>query len=271
MTFHAIIPAAGLGRRLGARSEGLPKSLLEVAGRPILERAVAALAARGIARLTMVVGFEPERIRTALAPFETMLAIDYAHNPDFATTEHGYSLYCARTSWETTRLPVLMTDADNVFEPALLDRLLAAPAADCVLVDPGLDTTRHDEELVLGSAGRVSGFVRGRAASFAQCVGGFVGMNRFGPRYMASLFGFMETLFRDEGRGFKYERVFDRLLRDTGIGPAYLDTAGLGWVNVNHARDLARAEALLRAGDPVQASARDAASSGASARGSSTA
>lgn len=248
MNLHAIIPAAGLGRRLGARGRGTPKSLLEVAGRPILERAVSALSSRGVTRLTVVVGFEPERIRAFLAGFESRLDIRYACNRDFATTEHGFSLYCARQSWSTSRLPVVMMDADNVFDPSLLDRLLSAGEPDCVLVDPDLSTAHQDEELVLGRAGRVTGFVRGRAADFDDCVGGFVGMNRFSPGYMDRLFHYMETLFRDEGRSFKYERVFHRLLQDTGVGPAYRDTAGLAWVNVNRPRDLERAEAMVSQG-----------------------
>ena len=55
----------------------------------------------------------------------------------------------------------------------------------------------------------------------------------------------MESLFAREGRGFKYERVFHRLAIDQGLAPAYLDTGGLAWVNVNHPVDLERAEREL--------------------------
>jgi choline kinase len=236
--------------------------LLPVAGRPILLRAVDALEAAGISRLTVVVGYQAWRIRDALGERVGTVAIDYAHNDDFASTEHGFSLYCARHAWARSRLPVLFMDADNVFVPALLARLLAAPQPDCVLVDPGLDSSGQDEELVLGNAGRVSGFVRGRARDFPHCVGAFVGMNRFGAAYMDRLFAFMQELFEREGRGFKYERVFHRMLAEQGAAPAYLDSGDLGWVNVNHPRDVARAESLLAGTTP---------SSGASASMSSTA
>jgi choline kinase len=242
---HAIIPAAGLASRLGRHAGGAPKALLPVAGRPILCHALDALIAGGVSRLTLVLGFQSQRLRDTLGERIGTLAIDYAYNADYASTEHGFSLYCARSAWERSGLPVLFMDADNVFEPALLARLLAAPQPDRVLVDPGMDSTVHDEELVLGQAGRVTGFVRGRARDFADCVGGFVGMNRFSPAYMRRLFAFMETLFAREGRGFKYERVFHRMLIEQDIAPAYLDTGTLGWVNVNHPHDVARAEALL--------------------------
>jgi len=245
MNLHAIIPAAGMGQRLGAGALGEPKSLLPVAGTPILQRAISLLAARGITRLTIVLGYRGERIRRCLAPSVRGMDVDYVWNTDFASSEHGYSVYLARRSWERDRLAVLLVDADNIYEPALLDRLLASKAADCVMVDARLDSRGRDEELVLGHEGRVTGFVRGRGVDFAECVGSFVGMNRFSAGYMQHLFTFMEQLFAVHGRGFKYERVFHRLLTQSAPVPDYLDSAGIGWVNVNHPEDVARAEALL--------------------------
>lgn len=245
MNVHAIIPAAGVGQRLGAGALGEPKSLLPVAGTPILARAISLLAARGITRLTVVLGYRGERIRQCLARSVQGMDVDYVWNTDFASSEHGYSLYRARRSWERDRLSVLFMDADNVYEPALLDRLLASKIADCVMVDAGLDSHEREEELVLGHEGRVTGFVRGHGADFAECVGGFVGMNRFTAEYMQHLFTFMEQLFAAHGRGFKYERVFHRLLTQPAPVPGYLDSAGIGWVNVNHPQDVARAEALV--------------------------
>ncbi len=249
MSLHAIVPAAGMGRRLGGHALGEPKSLLQVAGRSILARAVAALADHGVSRLTVVLGYRAERVREALGTRCGSLRIDYACNADYASTEHGYSLYRARESWLHGCAPVLFMDADNVFEPALLARLLASTQPDCVLVDPDLDSAERDEELVLGRDGRVTGFVRGRAADFADCAGGFVGMNRFSPGYMRALFDYMGELFAREGRGFKYERVFHRMIHERGLAPAYLDTGGLGWVNVNHPRDVERATRVLRAAE----------------------
>lgn len=50
--------------------------------------------------------------------------------------------------------------------------------------------------------------------------------------------------------------MFHRMIEAQGEAPAYLDTGGLGWVNVNHPQDLSRAEALLArcAGTAVRAS-----------------
>ncbi len=224
-----------------------PKSLRKVAGRPILFHALEALEARGMHRLTLIVGYERQRLMEAVGPARGGLRIEYVVNEDYDTTEHGWSLYMARDAWRQGHAPVLFMDADNVFDPDLLDRLLAAPEGNVVLVDPTFDTSRQEDELVLGSDGHVTGFVRGHAHAFNDCVGAFVGINRFTPEFMQTLFDFMDDFFAVHGRRYKYERVFHRLLDGTGAMMRYLDTAGLDWVNVNHHAELNRAERILEA------------------------
>ena len=244
---HVIIPAAGMGRRMGPEQHG-PKSLIEIAGRTILEHTLAALEARGVTRLSLIVGYQRERFMQLLGPAYGRLGIEYIISEEYATTEHGWSLYQAKHSWQRGgRQTVLFMDADNVFAPALLDRLLQAPDDDLVMVDPYLAAATQDEELVLGSGGRVTGFVRGRTADYPDFAGGFVGMNRFSPRYMDRLFRHMDELFAERGRMFKYERVFDDLLQRHGIAPGYLEIGGHRWVNVNQQDNLRLATAILEA------------------------
>jgi choline kinase len=247
---HAIIPAAGMGRRLGTSAQGGPKSLMKINDRPLLLHTARLLAARKVQRLTVIVGYRAERFAQVLGTAVDGMSVDYVLNRQYDTTEHGYSMYCAREAWREHEMPVLFMDADNAFAAALLDRLLDAPYDDCVLVDPALSSAAHDEELVLGAKGLITGFVRGRSAAFEDCVGGFVGMNRFSTHYMRELFNFMDTLFSGQfaadNHGLKYERVFDRLARERGIAPHYLQTATLDWVNVNRPQDLPRAAAVLR-------------------------
>ena len=225
----------------------------------MLLRLLGQLATRGVERATVVLGHGGERIRSIVGERVGPLEIGYAWNHDYARTEHGWSLYCARASWRAAPGDVVLVDADNVLSPALIDRLLAQPAPDCVVVDPGAVREDRDEELVLGHAGTVTGFVRGRPGGHPACVGAFVGLNRFSATYVQALFDLLEALGDDERRGLKYERVLDRLIRTRGLAPAWLDCAGLPWVNVNHPDDLARAEAVGRSAaspEAARASAR---------------
>ena len=56
---QAIILAAGQGWRLRPYTQDLPKCLLSVGGKTILEHQVAALCAQNIDRITVVTGYLP--------------------------------------------------------------------------------------------------------------------------------------------------------------------------------------------------------------------
>jgi UDP-N-acetylglucosamine diphosphorylase / glucose-1-phosphate thymidylyltransferase / UDP-N-acetylgalactosamine diphosphorylase / glucosamine-1-phosphate N-acetyltransferase / galactosamine-1-phosphate N-acetyltransferase len=58
----AVILAAGRGTRMGALTQTMPKPLLTLCGRPILEHIVLGLKAAGVDRMVMVTGYRGEQI-----------------------------------------------------------------------------------------------------------------------------------------------------------------------------------------------------------------
>ncbi|HEX5179788.1 MAG TPA: NTP transferase domain-containing protein [Gemmatimonadaceae bacterium] len=58
----AVILAAGRGTRLGTLAEEMPKCLLPVGGKAPLDHHLDSLAAAGIQDVTVVVGFEGDRV-----------------------------------------------------------------------------------------------------------------------------------------------------------------------------------------------------------------
>jgi choline kinase len=120
---QAVILAAGNGQRLC--SCGSPKSLVEVAGRALIDHVLALLAAAGVRRAVVVTGHEAERLRCHR--FAPAPAVEFVHNRRH-DEPNGLSLLCAEPRVEP---PFLLLMADHLFAPALLARLLAAG-------DPGL-------------------------------------------------------------------------------------------------------------------------------------
>lgn len=59
---RAVVMAGGFGRRLGALTESLPKPMLPVGGKPLLERIIMQLGAAGIDRVHVTTHFRPEEI-----------------------------------------------------------------------------------------------------------------------------------------------------------------------------------------------------------------
>ena len=61
-TMRAVVLAAGEGRRLRPFTVTMPKVMIQVGNRPILEHVVRALVAAGIRDITLLVGYQRERI-----------------------------------------------------------------------------------------------------------------------------------------------------------------------------------------------------------------
>ncbi|HEU4650961.1 MAG TPA: sugar phosphate nucleotidyltransferase, partial [Croceibacterium sp.] len=63
----AMVMAAGLGTRMRPLTETLPKPLVRVAGKPLIDHALDRLAEAGIARAVVNVHHFPEAVETHLA------------------------------------------------------------------------------------------------------------------------------------------------------------------------------------------------------------
>src|SRR5262249_61394707 len=60
---RAIILAAGRGSRLGPLGDGRPKCLVELSGKPLVERQVAALRGGGVSEIGIVRGYRLQMIQ----------------------------------------------------------------------------------------------------------------------------------------------------------------------------------------------------------------
>lgn len=227
-------------------TEERPKALLELEGKTIIEHSLEILDSRGFRRATFVVGYMRDLfIQTLGSRFKNM-SIEYVVSEDYATTEHGWSLYLTRDSWKGARSPVVFMDADNIYDPLMLDEVMAAPTENVVLVDSLFKTGTREEELVLGRDGVISGLKRGLAQDHGDYVGGFVGINKFSSAFMGQLYDYMDDFFAKNGPKFKYERVFDSMISATSTTLNYIDTGGLAWVNINHEEDYKLAKEIVK-------------------------
>lgn len=78
----AVIPAAGEGTRMGSLVEDRPKPMVEVGGRPIVERAVDQLADAGVEGFVLVVGYERDAIVDHLGRTHRGRPITYVDQPE---------------------------------------------------------------------------------------------------------------------------------------------------------------------------------------------
>jgi choline kinase len=119
---RASILTAGASPRLRPLTDATARTLLPVAGLPILRRTIANLVSAGFDELVIGTGYRAEMVRAAVAEWFPDLDVTYVDNPDYETTHNGHSLSLLRPHLDGR--PFLLLDDDVVFDPGVLDLLL---------------------------------------------------------------------------------------------------------------------------------------------------
>jgi choline kinase len=116
----AIIIGAGRGSRLRHLTEEIPKTLVPVLGRPMLDGILEALAAGGFSRkdIVFVCGYKREVIQARYPD------LTYVENRAWESNNILASLLCAR---EHMAQGFVSTYADIVYRPAVVEALVRSP------------------------------------------------------------------------------------------------------------------------------------------------
>src|ERR1700679_721119 len=114
---RAIILAAGRGSRMGHLSNDRPKCLVELEGKPLIERQIAALRRGGVDEIGVVRGYRAEMI--------DFPGLVYFTNERWAETNMVMSLATA-ASWLCSG-PVIVSYADIFYRSELIRGLSGPP------------------------------------------------------------------------------------------------------------------------------------------------
>jgi L-glutamine-phosphate cytidylyltransferase len=125
---RVIILAAGQGKRLLPLTADVPKALLDIGGKTLLERQIEAFAEHGVKDFVVVTGYAAARVEAAGTAVAQRLgaAISFIYNPFYAVADNLASCWMARHMMNRDFIQV---NGDNVFRGDLVERLLQAPAA----------------------------------------------------------------------------------------------------------------------------------------------
>jgi choline kinase len=243
----AIILAAGIGKRLGAEYANLPKCLLPMGERTLLERHLELLQAAGVGEIVIGTGFESGRIQQTLDRWPGTVKCSTFHNPDYrqgsiVTLWHARDLLRAGKD-------VLVMDADVLYGRELLERLVRTGHANCFLLDRDLEAGEEPVKLCVRD-GRLVEF-RKRIEIDAEYCGESVGFFRFSPAVAAELAARVEAYVAEGRVDEPHEEAIRDLLLSEPSRFGFEDVTGLPWIEVDFPQDVIRArdEILPRIGD----------------------
>ena len=202
-----VILAAGMAKRLRPLTDTMPKCLLKVGGRTLLERTVEAMRQAGISEFVVVTGYRGDMIRDFLSAYDESLSFTFLHNADY---EHNNNIYSLWMAGEVVRgKDFLLMDSDIFCDPAAVVRIAQEP-------ESALAVNRHEcgeEEMKVVVDGDMRITEISKTCRPEDAMGESVGIEKITANYSEALYKELDQMILQEKLiDIFYERAFERLI-----------------------------------------------------------
>ena len=153
-----VILAAGMASRLRPLTDTMPKCLLKVGERTLLERTVDAMRQAGISEFVVVTGYRANMIRDFLTTHYSSLTTQnsptftFLHNADY---EHNNNIYSLWMAGEVVRgKDFLLMDSDILCDPAAVVRI--AEQSEAALALNRHELGEEEIKVIVDAEGRIT-------------------------------------------------------------------------------------------------------------------
>jgi choline kinase len=233
----AIIFAAGVGKRLQGVTEGRPKCLVDLGGRTLLSRHVEALGQLGVCQVVLVVGYAQDHIRKAMAADPFVQEVRWVVNEQF-TRGSITSLWAARFEMDDD---VVLMDADVLYAPSILARLVHSPFPTALLMD---ETVKQESEecMIAAKAGRVLTLSKSLPSAYDEAGEG-VGFLKVQEQDIPALLQSVQAYVAVGALDMEYEDALKEFFEKVPVG--YEKIGGLPWIEIDFPKDIDRAESEI--------------------------
>ncbi|MBC8489391.1 MAG: phosphocholine cytidylyltransferase family protein [Bacteroidetes bacterium] len=227
----AIILAAGRSSRLYPITLEKPKCLLEVGGRRIIDRQIAAIREIGIKDILIVVGYKGDVIKDDLGN-----SVRYREYHDYNKTNNLHTLWSVKDELQSDFLCFF---SDVLFDSELIKKAKDSIQDFCMIIDTSrvLEGTMR----VTIKDGKLTAI--GSQVSISNASGNFIGIAKFTKAGANKLVKQMEKMI--SGYHDDYYTMAIDILAKKGTEIGYVDVGNGNWIEVDTKEDFERANQLF--------------------------
>jgi choline kinase len=245
---RAVILAAGRGSRMGHLGDDRPKCMVELEGKPLIERQISALRRGGVDEIGVVRGYRAEMI--------DFPGLAYFANERWAETNMVMSL-AAAASWLRSG-PVIVSYADIFYRGELVRGLAGAAGQLVVSYDRAwrrLWTRRFADPLADAETFRINAAgqlleIGGKTTRIEDIEGQYMGLLKFTPAAWSAIEALLSTLDGAIRNRLDMTGLLRRLLAGNELR---IDTFGTDgqWGEIDNPEDVALYQDMVREGELV--------------------
>mgnify|MGYP001598219661 CR=1 FL=1 len=238
---QAVILAAGAGQRLKPVTNALPKGLIEIEGKTLLEYSLDALDEGGLKDIIIVTGFFGEAIKQKFGNKYAGLKITYVLNEEYYKSGSMYSFSKAR---DIINNDILLLESDLLYDSKAIGVLLNSGFKDCVLAGK-LSGSGDEVYICVDENQRITEL--GKDITYEnkkKAIGELVGISKFSKEFLAELFKNAEGDYKKGEANRHYEECI--LATAKSGNPVYgLLIGGLVWTEIDNEKDLLKAKSQV--------------------------
>jgi choline kinase len=216
--------------------------MLPFGGKTLLARHIAILEEFRVNEIAVIIGHEALDLRDEMARFGRAAHVLPIENPSFCDGSI-VSLWCARKVLRSRR-PILLMDADVLYDRRLMARLLSSRNENCFLLDRSIEPGEEPVKLCI-SDGRIVDFSK-RPQVHYEWNGESVGFFRFSQEIAAELADRVDAYVAAARTAAEYEEPIRDMVRERGgFGFGFEDITGLPWIEIDFPEDVRHAETAV--------------------------
>lgn len=221
---QGLILAAGRGRRLGTKVEEIPKCLLRVGGKTLLDHQLEMLENAGIRDICVVAGYKRHALIRACRGRASVI-----YNEHWAETNSLYSFWLAR-QW--VNRDVVVMNCDVLTDPVALTRLLATGSS-CFAYDSS--SGNDDEHMKVELSGDLL-VTMSKTLDSARVHGENVGLLHFSADDARLLFAQAGAILESDGRTLWMASAVQQLAVEKPLQA--IDMRDRPWIEIDFEADL---------------------------------
>lgn len=235
----AVILAAGMGKRLRPMTETLPKGLIEIEGKSLLEYSFTALEENDIKEVIIVVGFFAEAIKEKFGERYKGVKIIYVLNQEYSKTGSMYSFSKGKDAIGNNN--IILLESDLLYDPKAIKMVLSSKFTDLILVSD-LSDSGDEVYIYVDDNQRIIELGKNIVdKNKKKAIGELVGISRYSKAFLSKLFKKAKENYEKGELNYHYEEC---VFAASQLGsPVYAVLCkDLAWIEIDNENDLRRAK-----------------------------
>lgn len=236
----ALILAAGFGKRLRPITNSIPKSMVEVGGKPLLINAIDNLIDNGILEIGIVLGHMADYIRSYIGTEYRSARIYYFENERYLETNNVVSLYKALPFCDDD---MLLLECDLFYQKELISQLVSGKGDCTILVSP-FNPKTMDGTVIITEGDKAKSLVLGKWQDSDlnyQCARKTVNLYRFTSKFLKAYAPMIKWYVENISEDSYYEKVLGGLIYLREYDVRVTEVPENAWCEIDDAEDLERA------------------------------